>query len=93
MAGIEVPPELLERVRGILDGGTRSLEGVAESQPPGVDAGESTPTVAETLGLLMQASAGVLGGVQQMAGDVQATGDTYLNNDDAAADLFGRHGQ
>lgn len=93
MTGIEVPPELLERVRGILDGGTRNLEGVAQSQPPGINAGESTPTVAETLGLLMQASAGVLAGHQQMAADVQATHDTYLNDDDAAAGLFGRKGQ
>ena len=93
MAGIDVPPELLERVRGILDGGTGSLESVAESEPPGIDAGESTPTMSETLGLLMQASAGVLAGAQQMTADVQATRDTYLNNDDAAADVFSRHGQ
>lgn len=93
MAGIDVPPELLERVRGILDGGARGLEDIADSQPPGIDAGESTSTVAETLGLLLQSSAGALAGVQQLATDIQVTRNTYLNNDDAAADLFGGQGQ
>ncbi|WP_460957026.1 hypothetical protein [Parasphingorhabdus pacifica] len=93
MAGIDVPPELLERMRGILDGGAHGLEDIANSQPPGIDAGESTSTVAETLGLLMQSSAGALAGVQQMTNDVQVTRETYLNNDEAAANLFGRHEQ
>lgn len=88
MPGYEAPPELLERMRGTLDNGTKGLEGVANAQPPGIDAGESTPTAAETLGMLLEASAGVLAGVQKMADDVQATRDEYVNNDDAAADLF-----
>lgn len=93
MAGYEVSPELLERTRGTLDGGVKGLEGIADQPAPGIDAGESTPTVAETLGALLEASAGVLAGVQEMAGDVQATRDGYLSNDDAAAELFGRPGQ
>lgn len=91
--GITAPPELFERLRGTLDGGTDSLNEVAASQPPGINAGESTPPVAETLGKLLEASAGVLAGTQEMAADVQATRDTYLNNDGAAAGLFRRHGQ
>lgn len=88
MARIEVPPELLERLKGTVGSGSRELETLGDSDPPGINAGESTPPVAETLGQLLQATAGVLKGVQQMATDIQATRETYLSNDDAAADLF-----
>ncbi|RRO15437.1 hypothetical protein EIL87_15345 [Saccharopolyspora rhizosphaerae] len=91
--GITAPPELFDRLRGTLDGGTQGLNGLAQAAPPGANAGESTPPLVETLGKLLEASAGVLAGTQAMAADVQTTRDAYLNNDDAAADLFRRGGQ
>lgn len=91
--GIKAPPEFFDRLRSTLDGGTQGLDALAQDPPPATNAGESTPPVVETLGKLLEASAGVLAGTQEMAADIQATRDTYLNNDDAAANLFRRGGQ
>ncbi len=87
--GIDASRELLGQLRGILDGGTDSLDSMGRTEPPGIDAGESTSTVTETVGQLLQASAGVAGGMQETAQDVGTAGDRYMHNDDAAADLFG----
>lgn len=87
--GIDASRELLGKLQGVLDGGSDSLEDMGRSEPPGIDAGESTTTVAETLGQLLQASAGVAGGMKETAQDVQTASERYVNNDDAAADLFG----
>ncbi|GAA2330112.1 hypothetical protein GCM10009854_01120 [Saccharopolyspora halophila] len=91
--GITAPPELFDRMHGTLDGGTQALRGLADAAPPGTDAGESTAPLVETLGKLLEASAGILAGTEEMATDVQAVRETYLNDDDAAAGLFRRGGQ
>lgn len=91
--GITAPPELFDRMRSTLDGGTQALRGLADAAPPGTNAGESTAPLVETLGKLLEASAGVLAGTEEMAADVHAARETYLSDDDAAAGMFRRGGQ
>ncbi len=90
--GIGASRDLLGRIEGTLETGTDRLEAIAGTPLPGVDAGGSTSTVAETLGLLLQASAGLAGGMAETAQDVHDASTQYMSDDGAAADLFGRIG-
>jgi hypothetical protein len=67
-----------------LESGAGALDGI--STAPVANAGESVGLVADTIGRLARASAGVSGGMHQAAEEVRAAKDEYLRIDDTGAD-------
>lgn len=73
-----------------MDGLATGLEDAAANldtmeQAPMANAGESIAMVAEALGRLTQASAGVSGGLHESAEGIRASRDEYLRADEEAA--------
>lgn len=74
----------MEGLAASLDGGASGLDGVP--QAPFANTGESIGAVAEALGRLLGASAGVSGGLHQLSEEVRAAREDYLRSDGSAVD-------
>ena len=83
MPGFDSSDEM-NAVASTLDDGVQALDDL--DQAPMANAGESLGTVAQALGHLMQASAGVSSGLRKAANDVRGSRGRQVRDDEAARD-------
>lgn len=84
MSDLEAFPEEMTGLASALDDAAGKLD--AMGQAPVANAGESIALVAELVGKLSQASAGVSAGLHHGADEIRASRDEYVRTDGAAAD-------
>lgn len=84
MADMRNNPAEMESLAAGLDAGVSSLDRMGPA--PVANAGESTGLVANAIGRLMLAAAGVSNGIHESADNVRAAGTEYHRTDGAGAD-------
>ncbi len=91
--GIKADPESLREMAGQLRDSASSLESSANSAPPVPEVTTSSENVGHTLSEITKTVAGLMAGVHQTAGQIDASDGSYGETDNTAAHDIERSGR
>jgi uncharacterized protein YukE len=84
--GFQANHEELQRLANTLRSSTRTLDEAIQAPPGGADVGRSTPDVQNMISQFTKATAGLRGGMEEIANNVADSGKTYQQNEQASSD-------